>query len=366
MRIISVSTGRADVGHLEPVWREIAKREGWFLKLLVLGSHQLSGEWDVFPRFRFDCYGGDDSAVGIGRAMAEATRSAAWVYNRWQPDLILVVGDRWEALGAVSAALPFGIPVAHIGGGDETAGAYDNQIRHAITKMSHLHFVAHEEARERVLAMGEEMWRVHLTGLPSLDGVREWLERNDVSGEWGEELVVIFHPSTLELGIAEHQARVVGKALARVGRSVKGFIPGRDVRHEKVRRAVIDECVGHITSEWLDQEYPEDFYRTLSQAAGLIGNSSAGMIEACSFGLPVVNIGLRQYGRVKTRNVVDFPGGTSQALAKVIRNALRPEFRASCQHLQSPYGDGHAVERIVAALASLPDKDILLIKRWGS
>ena len=293
MRIVSVTTGRADVGHLEPVWREIAKRDGWELKILVLGFHQLSGEWDVFPRFHFDYNQGKDSPVEIARATAGATRDSAFAYGRWKPDLILVAGDRWEALGAVSAALPFGIPVAHIGGGDETLGSYDNQIRHAITKMAHLHFVAHEQAKERVLAMGEEAWRVHVTGLPSLDGVRQWMEGLEKVPERGEELVVIFHTPTLELDTAEEQAREVGKALNQVGRPVKGFVPGHDVLHERVHQALIDQ-LGAVENQWLYQEQPAEFYRTLSRAACLVGNSSAGIIEACSFGLPVVNIGSRQ------------------------------------------------------------------------
>ena len=359
MRIVSVTTGRADVGHLEPVWREIHKREGWGLNILVLGSHQLSGEWDVFPRFPFDCYEGDDSPVGIGRAIAKATRSAAGAYAHWEPDLILVVGDRWEALAAVSAALPFGIPVAHIGGGDETTGSYDNQMRHAITKLAHLHFVAHEQAKVRVLAIGEEPWRVHLTGLPSIDGIREWQEGLKESPELGEELVVIFHSPTLELDTAEEQARELGKALAQIGRPIKGFVPGHDVLHQKVHRALIGQ-LGAVENQWLEQETPVEFYRTLSRAACMVGNSSAGIIEACSFGLPVVDIGSRQQGRVRPANVLHAQAGCGKLYSEygnivaAIERALSAEFRASCQGLVNPYGDGHAAERIVAVLADLP------------
>ncbi len=383
MRLVSVSTSRSDVGILEPVWREIVKRPGWWLKILVLGSHQLSGEWDAFPRFRFPhTEDGRDSPVGIGRAMAAATRSAAWVYNRWQPDLILVAGDRWEGLAAVSAALPFSIPVAHIGGGDETTGSYDNQIRHAITKMAHLHFVAHLEAQDRVLSMGEESWRVHRPGLPSLDGVREWmeapvrvygdLERPIVtrSVKRGEELVVIFHPPTLELDTAEEQARELGRALAQIGRPIKGFYPGHDVLHERVHQALIGQ-LGAVKSRWVEQEQPAEFYRTLAGAACLVGNSSAGIIEACSFGLPVVNIGSRQEGRLAPANVI-WPTRPENIIWAITR-ALSAGFSNLCQGLVNPYGDGHAAERIVAVLADLPRsvrgpeaswKAILLKKRW--
>ena len=366
MKILSVTTGRSDVGHLEPVWREIVKRQGWDLTILNLGPYQLSLEWSgnywAFPRKEQN-----DSPGEISRALAAVFRDAQWAYTRLSPDLILVVGDRYEALGAVSGALFFGIPVAHIGGGDETSGAYDNQIRHAITKMAHVHFVAHEAARERVLAMGEEGWRVYETGLPSLDGIRQWMQVPGNVEHRGQEegLVVIFHPPTLELDTAEQQAREVGRALVSVGCPVKGFIPGHDVLHEKVRRAVIDACAGRISSEWFDQETPEDFYRTLSRAACLVGNSSAGIIEACSFGLPVINIGSRQEGRVRPINVFDVAAKAGE-IAAAILHALSPEIRAGCQGLVNPYGDGHAAGRIVAALASLPDKDTLLKKRWAT
>ena len=372
MRIVSVTTGRADVGHLEPVWREITARwrKGLELTILNVGSHQLPAEWEGFsffklPRWWMSDHQGRDSSESIAQNMAAVVSNAASVYTLVAPDVILVFGDRYEALAVVSAALPFGIPIAHIGGGDETTGSYDNQIRHAITKMAHLHFVPHEEAQKRVLAMGEQGWRVHLTGLPSLDGIRQWLEDGDngPEPERGEELVVIFHSPTLELETAEQQAREVGKALAQIGRPIKGFIPGCDVLHEKVRRAVVDQCIGALESEWLDQEQPSDFYRTLSEAACLVGNSSAGIMEACSFGLPVVNIGSRQEGRVRPENVVDVVGNR-KAFVKAIKYALRPEFRTFCQGLVNPYGDGHAAERIVEALAALPAKDLLLKKEW--
>ena len=362
MRVVSVTTGRADVGHLEPVWREIAKHTGWELKILMLGSHQLSGEWDTLPILRLGPEAVEDSPVSIAQEMGMATTYAVCAYDHWQPDLILVAGDRWEALAAVSAALPFAIPVAHIGGGDETTGSYDNQIRHAITKMAHLHFVAHEGAKERVLAMGEEKWRVHQTGLPSIDGIREWLERNGDSGERGEELVVIFHTPTMEMETAEEQARELGKALAQIGRPIRGFVPGHDVLHQKVHRALIGQ-LGAVENQWLDQETPVEFYRTLSRAACLVGNSSSGIIEACSFGLPVVNVGGRQVGRITSVNVFHRPANSVNLVAG-IKHALDPEVRRWCHGLENPYGDGHAAERIIAVLADLPEKEALLKKRW--
>ena len=378
MRIVSVTTGRADVGHLEPVWREIVKHLGWELVIMNLGTHPLSVEWDKCLRSNLFHALDGDLPYEIVQIMGGASVHAASAYCRFEPDLVLVAGDRWEALAAVSAALPFGIPVAHIGGGDETTGSYDNQIRHAITKMAHLHFVAHQQAEERVLAMGEQTWRVYVTGLPSLDGVRQWLGGLEEVPERGEELVVIFHPPTLELDTAEEQARELGKALVQIGRPIKGFVPGRDVLHQKVHRALIGQ-LGAVENQGLDQETPVEFYGTLSRAACLVGNSSSGIIEACSFGLPVVDIGNRQAGRVRPANILHAEAGWGKLypehgnIVAAITRALSPEFRASCQTLVNPYGDGHAAERIVEALADLPRsvrgaeatwKGVLLKKRW--
>jgi len=176
-RILSITTSRADVGILAPVWRALAAEPGLDLQVLMTGMHVLddgSVAYAMLPEGVEAHLGGADlagEADSAAAAMAEIARFAGETYAKLQPDVVLLVGDRLDMLPAASATLPFNLPIAHLHGGEITEGAVDDRIRHAVTKLSHLHFVASDAAARRVAAMGEEAWRIHQVGAPSLDGL---------------------------------------------------------------------------------------------------------------------------------------------------------------------------------------------------
>jgi UDP-hydrolysing UDP-N-acetyl-D-glucosamine 2-epimerase len=271
---------------------------------------------------------------------------------------------------AVVAAVPLLLPVAHIHGGEATEGAIDDLFRHAITKMSHVHFVATDEYGRRVVQMGEEPWRVVVTGAPSLDTLRSirFLDRDALEARSGLRLdppvvLVTFHPETRRPEGTERQVCELIAALQAIDGTIVITAPNADAH----RQLIVDRlrAFAHMRpSTWfVDTFGPDAYFSLLKLAAVMVGNSSSGLIEAPSFGLPVVNVGERQAGRLRAANVIDVAAGRDAILGG-IRRALAPAFRASLADLQNPYGDGHASERIAATLASIPLDRAFMTKRF--
>jgi UDP-hydrolysing UDP-N-acetyl-D-glucosamine 2-epimerase len=273
-------------------------------------------------------------------------------------------------LGAAVAALPFALPVAHIHGGEVTEGAIDEQARHAITKLSHLHFPAAEPYRKRLLQMGEEPWRVHCFGAPGLDRLPRLalLSRADLAARLGLPLrrptvLVTFHPVTLEAAdTARHMDELAG-ALSRVEGDLVISYPGADTAH----RAVVERWTALAAARpgtRLAPSLGEDVYCSLlREADAMVGNSSSGIIEAASFGLPVVNVGSRQQGRLRGENVIDVGHGRDE-IATAISRALDPAFRRGLVGMRNPYGDGAAAPRIVRILREIELGPRLARKRF--
>jgi len=294
-------------------------------------------------------------------SMGLATMGFARVFAQSRPDILVVLGDRFEMHAAAMAALPATIPVAHIHGGEVTAGAIDESLRHSITKFSHLHFVSTEKHAQRVIQLGEEPWRVTVSGSPSLDNVRhhEDLPIDELEGIAGiplperEFLVVTFHPATVEWGEAGKQFDELFSALAQLDMpvlfSLSNVDPGGLDLREKTMAAVRER------PNWnaLENMGTRAYFTILGRAAAMVGNSSSGIIEAPSFSLPTVNIGARQQGRERGANIIDVPC-TSEAISAGIFKAISPEFRASMFGFGNPYGDGKASVRIVSRLLAEP------------
>jgi UDP-hydrolysing UDP-N-acetyl-D-glucosamine 2-epimerase len=342
-----LTTARSEYGILRPVLKLIAADPDLTLQLFVGGAH-LSPEFGDTERQieypiteRVECLMSSDTPEGISKTIGMTAYSFAQAFARTRPDVLLITGDRYEAAAVALAALPFGIPIAHLGGGDTTVGAFDESLRHAITKLSHLHFCYAGSQAERVMQMGEDPARVLVTGNPALDALSE------TSGHYVTEgaLVVIFHPVTLEY---EHTNEYIDNllgALRNCKRPIVFILPnadthGRDII-QKMRRFPGAQCHANLV--------PAVYYDLLRHAACMVGNSSSGLMEAPSFGLPVVNIGTRQQGRLRGANVIDVGYSTAEIL-EGIRLATDPQFRASLAGKPNPYGDGKAAPRIVAAL----------------
>ena len=380
MRTVGVVTvARSDYGISTPVLRRIVGDPELKLHLVVTGMH-LSPEFGLTVRDierdgleigdRVEMLLSSDSPEAIAKSMGLGTIGFAQSYARMRPDLLLVLGDRFEMHAAVVASLPFGIPVAHIHGGESTEGAFDEPIRHSITKMSHLHFTSTEEHARRVVQMGEAPWRVTVSGAPSLDNLydsdllgREQLERTYNLDLSEPPLLVTYHPVTLEYEKTEHQVDELLAALGDSGHGVVFTFPNADTHGRRIIPLLHEFVAAHPRCRLVANLGVQGYFSLMSYSAAMVGNSSSGMIEAASFKLPVVNIGNRQRGRARARNVVDVCYGRGE-IVDGIRRATSPEFRAALSGLVNPYGDGHAADRIVSRIRSVALDATLLQKRF--
>jgi UDP-hydrolysing UDP-N-acetyl-D-glucosamine 2-epimerase len=290
-----------------------------------------------------------------------ALTAIAGALKRQAPNGLLLVGDRFEtAAGALAASIER-VPIVHLHGGEETEGAIDNLLRHAITKLSHLHLASHPDHRNRIIAMGEDPATVHVVGAPGLDNLhREDLpDRSELETTLGHRMaaplvLVTVHPTTLASGRdAGHDpaASAVASAMAAVPATYVVTLPNNDPGHEATR-AIISaaaERAGGVVTEALGERR---FWGLLRIADAVIGNSSAGLIEAAALGVPAVNVGQRQRGRLRGRNVIDVEDDNPDDVTRALRTALSPNTRQRLTGTSSPYGDGRSAARIIDILAN--------------
>ena len=372
-----VTTSRADYSHLYWLLKELASRDEIDLRIIAFGPH-LSPEFgttiaeierDGFVvAERIECLLSSDSDVGMAKTIGLATLSLADSLGRIRPDLLVIVADRYEMLAPAAVALALRIPIAHIEGGDVTEGAIDDAVRNALTKMSHLHFTTTETARRRVLSMGEEEWRVHCVGSLSLDHLRRsrLATRTELETELGVNLegptaICTYHPATLALS-DEQDGDAVFAALATVPEQILFCYPNADAGSRAIIARIRSFCAAHERARLFVNLRHTSYLGLLRRATLFIGNSSSGIMETPSFGLPTVNIGARQKGRERARNVLDAPPNAAAILEQIAR-ATAPSFVESLAGTENPYGDGHAAERITEVLMKAPVGSELLIKR---
>ncbi len=381
MRTIAAVTGaRSDYGLLVPVLRKISNDPDLRLKLFVTGMH-LSPDFgltvrDVERDFeiteRIEMLVASDTPEAISKSVGLGIIGFAQTFARHRPDILLVLGDRFETLAAVTAALPYTIPVAHISGGEATEGAIDDAIRHAITKMSHLHFVSLEEYRRRVIQMGEEPWRVTVSGEPGLDNISAMpaLSRAEMEERIGmpsepAPLLVTFHPATLEAGQSEIQVAELLAALDTVAMPIVFTAPNADAEGRIIATRIQDFVHHHPRARYMTNLGSTAYLSMMRYSAAMVGNSSSGIVEAASFELPVVNLGSRQQGRLCGKNVIH-AGMKADTIIDAIRVALSAAFRERLRGLANPYGDGKAAPRIVEVLKNVPLGRNLLVKTFYS
>ena len=364
-----------------PVLRAIEREPSLRLHLIVSGTH-------LAPEFghTVDVIAGDgfavadrvemllssDTALGTAKSIGLAVLGFAESYARARPDVLVVFGDRFEMHAAALAALPLGIPLAHVHGGEVTEGAIDDALRHGITKLAHLHFTATHEHAQRVMRLGEEPWRVTVSGAPSLDNLASLrlldaaaLERRFGVAFEPPPLLVTFHPVTRELERVESQIDALLAALDDVGLPAVFTLPNADPSGRLVAQRIRDYVAARPSAALLENMGTQAYFSAMTIAPAMVGNSSSGIVEAASFGLPVVNVGARQAGRTRARNVLDVSEDDDfAAIARAIRRALQPEFRAALAGMENPYGRGDAAATIVRRLRDVPLDATLLHKRF--
>lgn len=375
MTIAVVTGSRADYGLLRPVMHAIQVETAFRLQVIVTGMH-LSPEFgstvNVIEDDGFTLDAKVESQVS-GDTPSAVTKSVGLgvigfsdALTRLAPDIMLVLGDRYEILAAVTAALFLRIPVAHIAGGDVTEAAYDDAIRHSITKMSHIHFATNPESARRLRQLGEESWRIHTVGSPAIDLIHtiSRLERNDLERELNfkfrsRNLLVTFHPVTLAATPATEQFEHLLAALDDLGPDT-GIVftsPNADDGGHALTVMLQQFVASHPNSVSFKSLGHLRYYSLMAQIDAVVGNSSSGLYEAPSFRVPTVNIGDRQKGRLRANSVIDC--GTS---ADAITDAIRRAFTLDCTTTKNPYGDGHAVDGIITVLKSHVPQATLLRK----
>jgi UDP-N-acetylglucosamine 2-epimerase (non-hydrolysing)/GDP/UDP-N,N'-diacetylbacillosamine 2-epimerase (hydrolysing) len=297
-----------------------------------------------------------------------ATLSLADTLGAMRPDLLLLIADRYEMLAPAAAALALRIPVAHIEGGEISEGAIDDAVRNALTKLSHIHFTSTEAARRRVIAMDEEEWRVHRAGAPSLDHLRRstLLPLAELETKLGITLqnpsvVVAYHPVTIAHDTTQEAGEVFA-ALAAIPGQILFCYPNADAGSRELMTQIRAFVAARPASHVFVNLDVVTYWSLLRHAQLFLGNSSSGIMETPSLALPAVNIGLRQQGRERARNIVDAEP-LADAILKAVRTAQSDEFRASLAGMCNPYGDGYAAEKIVEVLTNVPLSQTLRMKR---
>lgn len=375
-----VSVGRTDWSIWRPILDAIREHPDLDLRLYLTGMH-LSPEFGMTVNQvldegfeveeRLEVLLSSDSPQGVAKAIGLGVLDFAQVFSRSKPDILLVLGDRFETLAAVTAAMPFKIPVAHIHGGESTEGAIDESIRHAITKMSHIHFTATQFYADRILRMGEEARRVFVTGAPGIDTIRLNAPFSDGNfcHEFGIDisrpfLLVTYHPVTLEFEDTAFQIENLLCALDRIDTQVIFTYPNADTAGRSVLAMIKDFAASHCHSKLVVNMGSSGYISAMHHAAAMVGNSSSGIIEAAAFELPVVNVGTRQGGRTRARNVIDV-GYPANEIFAGIEMALSDEFRDSLRNMQNPYGDGSASQKIVDVLRKIELGQTLIVKKFN-
>ena len=382
MRTIAVVTGaRSDYGCLVPVLKGIKAEPSLQLMLFVTGMH-LSPDFgltvrDVEHDFeiteRIEMLISSDTPEGIAKSIGLGMIGFAQAYSHYRPDILLVMGDRFETLAAVSAALPFTIPVAHISGGESTEGAIDDVIRHAITKMSHLHFVSLQEYGRRVIQMGEQPWRVTVAGEPGLDNISATpsLSIAEVEKRIGMSLqhpplLVTFHPATLELGQGETQVPELLAALDTMGMPMVFTAPNADTEGRVIATRIQDFVRHHPNSRYVTRQrncgVPVDDALQCGDGRKFFQRNRRGRqlrTTGCQLGIPPEKAGCAAGNVVHAEMKAD-------TIIRAIRLAVSPGFRESLRGLANPYGDGKAAPRIVEVLKAVPLDRNLLVKTFYS
>lgn len=379
-RTIAVVTGaRSDYSIYYPILKRLSSDPQFKIKLLVSGSHLLPSfgytiqeiEKDGFEIF--DCIDmllATDTPESIAKSTGLQTVGFAQALARLRPDLLMLLGDRFEMLAAASAALPFRIPVAHIHGGELTQGAIDDAIRHAVTKMSHLHFTSTEAYAQRILQLGEEDWRVTVCGAPALEALEQvhLMSCAEVKQKLAIDfdaplLLVTYHPVTLEFERTAHQIQECLSALACTDYFILFTYPNVDTANQTILEAIKKFIREYPKSKLVPNLGRQLYYSVMAIASAMVGNSSSGIIEAPSFKLPVVNIGNRQSGRMRAQNVIDVPADKSQILA-AIQQAVSIEFRESLHDLVNPYYRENTSETILRKLKNILYDNRLMMKQF--
>jgi GDP/UDP-N,N'-diacetylbacillosamine 2-epimerase (hydrolysing) len=366
-RKICVVTGsRADYGLLRLVMKGIAAEPSLTLQIIATGMHlsptfgltykEIEGDGFIVDQ-KVECLSSSDSPVAIAEATGKALSGCAKAFDELKPDLVLVLGDRFEIFAACSAALLARIPIAHIHGGEVTIGAYDEAFRHSITKMSSIHFVATEEYKKRVIQLGENPKTVHLVGGLGVDAIKELkllskdkIEQNLDIKFLDKSLLVTFHPATLEEQAPAKQMSELLAALSNKSDTTLIFtMPNADTGGLAIKEQIQSFVEKNDNAYMFESLGQLNYLSCMAIVDGVVGNSSSGILEAPSLKVGTINIGSRQLGRTQSQSVINVEPNTDE-LIWALEKLYSKDFKAILRTCKSPYGDGGASDQILRKL----------------
>lgn len=375
MKVCVVTGTRAEYGLLYWLMKEIEADPDLELQLIVTGMH-LSPEFgltyktielDFHINKKIEMLLSSDTPIGISKSMGLAQISFAEAYDELRPDIVVVLGDRYEIFAATAAAMVSRIPIAHLHGGETTEGAFDEAIRHSITKMSHLHFTATDEYRKRVIQLGESPDRVFNVGGLGIENIKRLnlMSKNEFEKSINFELntknlLVTFHPVTLEDSTTEQQFKQLLSALDVLENTNLIFTKANSDTDGRIINNLIDEYVNHNPSKSVAFTSLGQlrFLSALQFVDGVVGNSSSGLAEAPSFKIGTINIGDRQKGRIKSSSIIDTQPNR-QDILNAINQLYSEAFQETLLTSKNPYGEGCASIEIIKIIKNTPLQNIL-------
>lgn len=374
-KIAIIAGSRGEYGYFRPILRTIAAHPALDYGIIATNMHVLDRFGSSIDEIKKDGFKIDATIhntfdgynrLTMAKSLSVFMLQLPEILNQMEADMLLLAGDRGEQLMAAIVGAHLYLPVAHIQGG-EVSGNIDGTMRHAITKAAHLHFASSEDAARRIKRMGEESFRVYNVGAPQLDElVREKatpeaeLRRKYGLASGKPVILVVQHPVTEEFEKTEEHIGTTLKAIASFDAQPVIILSNSDAGSRAARAAVSRHHQPHMQ---IHANLPrKDYLGLMKIASVIVGNSSSGVIEAPSFGLPAVNIGNRQRGRLQGTNVINV-SYDERAIRAAVKRAMTPSFKKRAMRGKNPYGDGNSAKRIVEALASVPIDEKLLVKR---
>jgi GDP/UDP-N,N'-diacetylbacillosamine 2-epimerase (hydrolysing) len=368
-KICVISGSRADYGLLRFVMQGINEDPDLILQVVATGMHLSPTfgftykeiEADGFNiDFKVEILSSSDTPVGLAESMSKGLIGCARAFNRLKPDVIIVLGDRFEIFAATAAALVAKIPIAHLHGGETTVGAFDEAFRHSITKMSHLHFVATEEYRKRVIQLGEDPKYVFLVGGLGADGIKKisLLSKEELESSLGiklksRSLLITFHPVTLEDMTAETQMRELLSALSDLSDTSLIFtMPNADTGGLVLIKMIEQFVESHHNAHSFISLGQQRYFSCIAEVDGVVGNSSSGLTEVPSFKKGTINIGARQLGRLQASSVINCEPEEEEIRSALVK-LFSHDFKSSLVMTSNPYGQGGASDSIVNVLRDI-------------
>ena len=375
-KIVILTATRAEYGLLMPIIKKLTDMQGIETKVAVTGAH-LSPEFGMTVNEierdgisidkKIEILLSGDTSVSISKSMGLAMISFAEYFEESRPDALLVLGDRYETLAVCSVAANARIPIVHLYGGETTEGAVDEAVRHAITKMSYLHFTSTDDYRKRVIQLGEDPTRVFSTGAMGIENVLsiKRMDKKELEASLGCSLgekyaVGTFHPVTLENASAEQQVDELIEAIRQFKDITFLFTKANaDADGRVINKKLAEYATEADNVILVDSLGMVRYLSAISQAEFVIGNSSSGLIEVPSFQIPTINIGDRQKGRIQGETVINCAPDHDEIIS-ALRKAMSEEFRDKIGNSINPYGDGKTSDKIVTVV-----KDFLINEKFN-